>query len=57
MRAAGSMSATIRLDGEVNSARAATLSIELQQVIDEIGLAGTVRIERGQSVPEDVKDA
>ncbi len=57
MRAAGSMSATIRLDGEVDSARAATLSIELQQVIDEIGLAGTVRIERGQSVPEDVKDA
>jgi len=46
MRAAGSMRATIRLDGEVDSARAATLSTELQQVIDEIGLAGTVRIER-----------
>ena len=57
MRAAGSMRATIRLDGEVDSARATTLSTELQQVIDEIGLAGTVRIERGQSDPGDGKDA
>jgi hypothetical protein len=47
MRAAGSVSATIRLEGEVDPARAAALSSELQQVIDEIGLSASIRIERG----------
>ena len=46
MRAAGLVSATIRLEGEVNPARAAALSTELQQVIDEIGLSASIRVER-----------
>jgi hypothetical protein len=45
MRAAGSIAATIRLEGEVDPARVAALSVELQQVIDEIGLSQSVQIE------------
>lgn len=46
MRAAGSVSATIRLQGEVDPARAEALSTELQQVIDEIGLSASICVER-----------
>jgi hypothetical protein len=49
MRGAGSMTATIRLEGEVDTARAVAFSAELQQVIDEIGLSQSVRVERGPS--------
>jgi hypothetical protein len=45
MRAVGSITATIRLESEVDPARAAALSAELQQIIDEIGLSASVRIE------------
>jgi hypothetical protein len=47
MRAAGSITATIRLEGEVDPGRAAALSAELQQVIDEIGLSASMRVESG----------
>jgi hypothetical protein len=47
MRAAGSVTATISLEGEVDPARAAALSTDLQQVIDEIGLSALMRVERG----------
>jgi hypothetical protein len=47
MRAAGSITATIRLEGEVDSARAPSLSTELQQIIEEIGLSNSIQIERG----------
>ena len=46
MRAAGTLSAVIRFEAEVDPARAATLLSELQQIIDEIGLSGAVRVER-----------
>ena len=46
MRAAGTVTATIRLEGEVNPSRAAALSAELQQIVDEIGLSQSVRVER-----------
>jgi hypothetical protein len=48
MRAAGSITATIRLECEVDPARAAALSAELQQIIDEVGLSQSVRVERCQ---------
>jgi hypothetical protein len=47
MRAAGTLTAAIRLETEVDPARAAALSAELQQVIDEIGLSQSVRVEGG----------
>jgi hypothetical protein len=47
MRAAGSLTAAIRLEAEVDPARAAALSTELQQIIDEIGLSASIRVERG----------
>jgi hypothetical protein len=46
MRAAGSVTAMIRLESEIDPARVAVLSAELQQIIDEIGLSSAVRIER-----------
>jgi hypothetical protein len=46
MRAAGKLTAAIRLEAEVDPTRATALSTELQQVIDEIGLSGSIRIER-----------
>jgi hypothetical protein len=49
MRAAGTLTATIRLEAEVDLTRAAALATELQQIIDEIGLSGAVRVERGPS--------
>ncbi len=47
MRAAGEVSAAVRLEVEVDAGRATMLSTELHRVLDEIGLAGAVRIERG----------
>jgi hypothetical protein len=47
MRAAGTLTAAIRLEAEVDPARAAALATELQQVIEEIGLSGSIRIEHG----------
>jgi len=47
MRVAGTLTAAIRLGTEVDSPRAAALATELQQIIDEIGLSGAVRVERG----------
>ena len=46
MRAAGSITATIRLEGEVGLAGASALAAELQQIIDEIGLSQSVRVDR-----------
>jgi hypothetical protein len=47
MRAAGTLTAAIRLEAEVDPTRASALATELQQTVDEIGLSGSVRIERG----------
>ena len=47
MRAAGTLTASIRLEAEVDPTRAGALATELQQIIDEIGLSASVRIERG----------
>jgi len=44
-----SNTATIRLEGEVDPARADAFSAELQQVIDEIGLSGSIRVEQRRS--------
>jgi hypothetical protein len=49
MPAAGTLTASIRLETEVDPTRAAALSTELQQIVDEIGLSGLVRVERGPS--------
>jgi hypothetical protein len=46
LRAAGTLTAAIRLETEVDPPRAAALATELQQIIDEIGLSGAVRVER-----------
>jgi hypothetical protein len=46
MRAAGTLTAAIRLEAEVDPTRAAALSTELQQIIDEIGLSASMRLER-----------
>ena len=46
MRAAGTVTATIRLEAEMDPTRAAALAIELRQIIDEIGLSGSVLIKR-----------
>jgi len=45
MRAAGTVTAAIRLQAEVDSARTTTLSAELKQIIDELGLSGSVQVE------------
>jgi hypothetical protein len=49
MRVAGTLTAAIRLEAEVDPTRAGALATELQQIIDEIGLSGAVRVERGPS--------
>jgi hypothetical protein len=46
MRAAGTLTAAISLEAEVDPTRAAALSTELQQIIDEIGLSSSMRVER-----------
>jgi hypothetical protein len=45
MPVAGTLTAMIRLEAEVDPTRAAALATELQQIIDEIGLSGAVRVE------------
>jgi hypothetical protein len=49
MRAAGTLTAAIRLEAEVDPVRAAALSTELQQIIDEIGLSSSIRVERSSA--------
>jgi hypothetical protein len=46
MRAAGTLTAVIRLEAEVDPARAAALSTERKQIIDELGLTAAVHVER-----------
>jgi len=41
------LTAAIRLEAEVDPTRAAALSTELQQIIEEIGLSGSVKVIRG----------
>jgi hypothetical protein len=48
MRAARTLTAAIRLETEVDPARTAALLAELQQIIDELGLSESVRIEGGR---------
>ena len=45
MRAAGTVAATIRLEIEIDQAKAAALSTEPRQIIDETGLSETVRLD------------
>jgi hypothetical protein len=47
MRAVGTVTATIRLDIEIDQTKSATLASELRQIIEETSLSGTVRIENG----------
>jgi hypothetical protein len=51
MRAAGTLTAAVRLEAELDPGCAAALSSELKQVIDELGLSATVRIERRRGRP------
>jgi hypothetical protein len=53
LRAAGPTTVAINLESEVDPTRAATLSADLQQVIDEIGLSGKIRIEQRQRSREE----
>jgi hypothetical protein len=46
MRAAGTLTAAIRIEVEVDPARAAGLSAELKQITDELGLSASLRIDR-----------
>jgi hypothetical protein len=45
MRAAGTVTATIRLEIEIDQTKATALSTELRQIVEETGLSGTVRID------------
>ena len=46
MRAAGTVTATIRLEIKLDESKAPTLSTELSQIVDENGLSATVRVEQ-----------
>jgi hypothetical protein len=46
LRAAGTVAATIRLEVEVDRTKATALSTELRQVVEEAGLANSVRIDQ-----------
>jgi hypothetical protein len=46
MRAAGTVTATIRLEIKVDKSRASALSTELRQFVDETGLSASVRVEQ-----------
>jgi hypothetical protein len=46
MRAAGTVTATIRLEIKLDTSRASALSTELRQIIDENGLSATVHVEQ-----------
>ena len=45
LRAAGTLSAEIRLEAEIDPARSAALSNELKQLIDELGLSSALHIQ------------
>jgi hypothetical protein len=49
MRAPGTLTAAIRLETEVDPARIAALLTELQQIIDEMGVSASMRVERANS--------
>ena len=49
MRAAGTVTATIRLEIEIDQTKAATLSADLRQIVDETGLTGAIRVEHRSS--------
>ncbi len=49
MRAAGAVTATIRLEIEIDQTKATALSTELRQIVEETGLSGTVRIDQRSS--------
>jgi hypothetical protein len=57
MRAAGTLTAEVRLEAELDPGRAAALSTELKQIIDELGLSASLRIARGRAGREDDKGA
>jgi hypothetical protein len=46
MRAAGTVTATIRLEIKLDQTRAAALSTEISQIVEENGLSATVRVEQ-----------
>jgi hypothetical protein len=46
MRAAGTVTASIRLEIKLDESKAPTLSTELRQIVDENGLSATVRVEQ-----------
>jgi choline dehydrogenase-like flavoprotein len=46
MRAAGTVTATIRLEIEIDQPKATAISTELRQIIEETGLSGTVRVDQ-----------
>ena len=46
MRAAGTMTASIRLEIKLDESKAPALSAELRQIVDENGLSATVRVEQ-----------
>jgi hypothetical protein len=47
LRAVGTVTAAIRLEAEVDPTRSAALSRELKQIIDELGLSASIRIQGG----------
>ena len=46
MRAAGTVTATIRLEIEIDRTKASALSTELGQIVEEVGLSATVHVEQ-----------
>jgi hypothetical protein len=46
MRAAGTVTATIRLEIKLNESKASALSTELRQIVDENGPSATARLEQ-----------
>ena len=46
MRSSGTVTATIRLDIEIDQTKSSALASELRQIIEETSLSGTVRIEQ-----------
>ncbi len=49
MRAAGTVTATIRLEIEIDQTKPTAFSAELRQIVDEIGLTGAIRVEHRSS--------
>ncbi len=57
MRAAGTLTAEVHLEAELDPGRAAALSTELKQIIDELGLSASLRIAGGRAGREDDRGA